>query len=64
MSGKSIEKLLNGLTVSQLKEVKERSGISLPNVTRKADYVYWLNYCYEQRGMERIKDAAEQVMAE
>ena len=61
---KGIEKLLDGLTVEQLKEVKKRSGIILPNVTRKPDYVYWLNYCYEVQGRECVRDFAEQVMAE
>ena len=59
---KSIEPLLNQLTVDQLKEVKKQCGIILPNVTRKADYVYWLNYCYEVQGKERVKFTAEEMV--
>ena len=60
----NIEKLLDGMTVEQLKEVKKRSGIILPNVSKKEDFVYWLAYCYEEMGSVRVMEAAEEVMSE
>lgn len=60
----SIYRLLAGLTVEQLKEVKKRSGIILPNVSKKEEFVYWLAYCYEEQCNLRVMEAAKEVMAE
>lgn len=60
----NICRLLAGLTVEQLKEVKKRSGIILPNVSKKEDFVYWLTYCYEEQENARVLEAAKDVMAE
>lgn len=57
----SIAGLLEGLTVKQLKEVKERSGVIITNARAKRDYVYWLDWCYTVQGRELVKDIAEQV---
>ena len=57
----SIAGLLEGLTVKQLKEVKERSGVVITNARTKRDYVYWLDWCYTVQGKEVIKTVAELV---